>query len=249
MQTKVYGHRGAMGKYPENTMLAFNKAVEMGVDGLEIDVHLTKDKKVVVMHDTSLDRTTKSSGLIKEKKLYDIQHIEISQAYNTFEEYDSTWDKERIPLLTECLTMYKDEGVDINIELKTGAEDYPGIEEEIYHIISPLDMLDKVVLSSVNLDTLVKLKKLDKNLRVAFLSKQVPENPKAFIEEYGLEALHLSVAAINKSTEDLSEIAQSLRVWVVNDEENARKLFDMGVGAVMTDYPDKVLKIRSDYYC
>lgn len=248
MKTKVYGHRGAAGTYPENTMLGFTKAVEMGIDGLEIDVHLTKDKKVVVIHDTTLDRTTSSSGRIKETKLYEMQHIGINQMYKSFEEYDNTWDKERIPQLNEFLTLYKDENVDINVELKTRAEHYPGIEEEVYHVVSSLKLIDQVVFSSFNLETLVNLKNLDESVRVAYLSEEVPENPGAFIKEHDLEALHLSFNDVMEKKEELTEIAESLRVWLVNDEESVKPLLQMGVGAIITDYPEMVLKIRSEYY-
>lgn len=247
MQTKIYGHRGAMGTYPENTLLAFTKAVEAGADGIELDVHLTKDKKVVVMHDTTLDRTTDSEGSIKESKIYELQHVGITPAYKGSEYYDATWEKERIPLLNECLTMYRDSNIDINIELKTNAEHYPNIEEEVYLIVSSLHMTDQVILSSSNMETLETLKRLDENLRVAYLSKEVPENPQLFIEQHDLEALHLSKDAVLNHTYELRDVLDKVKVWVVNEEEEMRQFFEMGINTLMTDFPETAAKIRTDY--
>lgn len=248
MKTKVYGHRGAAGTYPENTMLSFTKAVDMGVDGLEIDVHLTKDKNVVIIHDTTLDRTTSSSGRIKDTKIYELHHIGISQMYKSFESYSNTWDKERIPMLNEFLTLYRNEDIDINIELKTRAENYPGIEEEVYHIVSSLGMTERVVFSSFNLDTVKTIKQLNDDARVAFLSEEVPENPQEFINEYKLEALHLSFQTVMDHKDKFQGLEEYLRVWLINDEESVKKLLDMEVGGIITDYPEMVLKIRSEYY-
>ena len=85
--TKIFGHRGAKGTYPENTLLSFKKAIEIGVDGLELDVHVTKDGEVVVIHDETLDRTTSGSGWIKDLTLAEIRKVSAGSRFCHFNKY------------------------------------------------------------------------------------------------------------------------------------------------------------------
>ena len=109
---KVFAHRGFSGKYPENTMLAFKKAEEVGCYGIELDVQLTKDDEIVIMHDETIDRTTSGTGNIRD---YTYQELCLVDCYGKFE---GKYDFQRIPTLREYLTWVKDTGLVTNIELK-----------------------------------------------------------------------------------------------------------------------------------
>ena len=110
--TKNFAHRGFSGKYPENTLLAFSKAIEEGVDGIENDVHLTKDGVLVVMHDELVDRTTNGKGYIKDKTYEELAQLDASYI---FKEYGP----QKVPTLREYLELVKDTDIITNIELKT----------------------------------------------------------------------------------------------------------------------------------
>ena len=109
--TKNFAHRGFSGKYPENTLLAFSKAIEEGVDGIENDVHLTKDGVLVVMHDELVDRTTNGKGYIKDKTYEELAQLDASYI---FKEYGP----QKVPTLREYLELVKDTDIITNIELK-----------------------------------------------------------------------------------------------------------------------------------
>ncbi len=138
-----FAHRGFKGKYPENTMLAFNKAIEAGADGIEFDVHLSKDGEIVIIHDETLERTTDGSGLVGEKTLDQLKNLNASKAYPDYQ-------VQRILTLSEYFDFAKDYDIITNIELKTSIIDYPGIEEKVYKVIKEYNLAEKVIISSFN---------------------------------------------------------------------------------------------------
>lgn len=244
--TKIFGHRGAKGHYPENTMLGFNKAQDMGADGIEIDVHLTKDKKVVVMHDENIDRTTTDKGLIKDWKIFDLKKVKTGTRFKKLPKYNETWHKERVPELFEVLALFAKNKMVINIELKTDVYDYHGIEREVHHIVASHGMRERVVFSSFNLDTLKRLKKHDSNVRVAYLTNELPEDYEQIIDDYDLEAIHLHVDAALENIGLMKEKGIFFRIWTVNEKEHIQQLVNAGVRGIITDYPDDALEIKED---
>ena len=125
----IIAHRGMSGTYPENTMLAFRKAYEAGADGIELDVHLSKDGEVMIMHDESLERTTGVGKLLAECTRAELERI------NAGKTKDDSFGFTPIPSLEEYLSWVKDTGLYTNIELKTAPLYYPGIEEKTLDLI------------------------------------------------------------------------------------------------------------------
>jgi glycerophosphoryl diester phosphodiesterase len=140
----LLGHRGYSDQYSENTMLAFSKAIESGFDGIETDVHKTKDGVLVLCHDEKINRTSDGKGYIK-----DMTYEELC-AYN----FGTKENPQRIPLLKELLELCKGKNVKINLEIKTNKIQYPGIELESYQMIKEMGMLDQVLFSSFYVDSL-----------------------------------------------------------------------------------------------
>lgn len=155
----LFGHRGYSDQYPENTMLAFEKAIENGFDGIEIDVHKTKDGVLVLCHDEKIDRTSNGKGYIK-----DMTYEELC-AYN----FGTKENPQRIPLLKELLELCKNKDIKINLEIKTNKIQYQGIELESYQMIKEMDMLDQVLFSSFYIESLYKLRALDSSLYLGYL--------------------------------------------------------------------------------
>ena len=98
-KTKIYAHRGASGEYPENTLLSFRKAIEAGVDGIECDIHLTKDEELVVIHDEEVKRTFKGEGFVNDYTLDELRALTLAERYQQFPLYDRSWELEKIPTL------------------------------------------------------------------------------------------------------------------------------------------------------
>ena len=120
----IWGHRGASGYAPENTLASFAKAAEMKADGIELDIQLTKDGQIVVCHDEFIDRTSTGKGFLKDYTLAELRQFDFSKVMP-----DAPWAD--IPLMSEVFELIRPTDLTINIELKTGVFDYEGIEETI----------------------------------------------------------------------------------------------------------------------
>ena len=212
--TKNFAHRGFSGKYPENTLMAFSKAIEEGVDGIENDVHLTKDGVLVVMHDELVDRTTNGKGYIKDKTYEELAQLDASYI---FKEYGP----QKVPTLREYLELVKDTDIITNIELKTGVFEYTGIEQKVYDMLREFDMVDRIIISSFNQGAYVASTGVE--CFHPFFKNMTPENV-AEVKSHGLE----------------------INTWTVNEEEDIREMFRVGVDSVIGNYPDLVNKIRNN---
>ncbi len=245
--TKIYAHRGAMGTYPENTMLAFEKALEMGVDGLEVDVHMTSDGELVVIHDEYVERRTDGEGMIRDMTLEQVRKLSAGVRYKDFPAYEEAWDDEKVPTLEEVLELAERHDIELNIELKTNKVLYEGIEEKVDAMVSGFSIEHKVVYSSFHLPTLIRMKTIDPNARIAWLNKKVPAIIYDYINTLKLDAVHLSYKAVLKKMERIRKTEDKVRVWTVNDKESAKQFFELGVEAIMTDFPEEMIQVREAY--
>lgn len=144
----IYAHRGFSGKYPENTILAFKKCLDMDIYGIELDVHRTKDGKIVVIHDEKVDRTFNGHGFVKDFTLRKLKTLNSS-----FEGYQNN--KEcKIPTLEEVLILISPTDLILNIELKTDKINYPNIEKDVLELILKYNMKNRVLISSFNSNSL-----------------------------------------------------------------------------------------------
>ena len=178
---KIWAHRGCSQRYPENTITAFKKACEIkGLTGVELDVQLTKDGTLVVIHDESVDRTTDGRGWVRDYNLSDLRKLTIAKGT----EYE-----ERIPTMNEVLDVLEPrmrEGMLLNIELKTGNWEYPGIEKEITELIDRRGLQDYVVYSSFLAKSLLNLHQYKPEAKLGMLSPKLSD---ALIKTYGLESI------------------------------------------------------------
>ena len=228
--TKIYGHRGSSGICPENTLLSFRTAIEQGADGIELDVHLTKDGIPIVIHDEMLERTTNGAGFVKNFTVNELQAFDAGNG-------------ETIPTLREVLHLLDGTSVELNIELKTTLLLYEGIEEKVLSVVQKFGAGRKVVYSSFHLPTLLRLKATDNTANIAWLLEMgfpLP-HPADCIETLNLEALHLGANMFMANPEHYSEVSDKIRIWTVNNPADAQALAAFGVAAIITDYPDRIL--------
>ena len=143
MKTKVWAHRGASAYAPENTLEAFLLAAEQGADGVELDVQLTKDGEMVVVHDEEIDRVSDGSGFVKD---YTLAELKILNFNKTHPEYQDV----KIPTLREVYEALKPTGMTINVELKTGIFWYKDLEKKVLELTKEMEMEDRVIYSSFN---------------------------------------------------------------------------------------------------
>ena len=242
--TKIYGHRGSKGKYPENTLLSIRKALEAGVEGIEIDVHLTKDDEFVVIHDETLDRTTTGSGYIKDYTLAEIRKFSAGSKFTDFENYDDSWDLELVPTLREVVHLLSQYDVELNVELKTYEIVYHDIEKKVLLEMEKCDFKGKVVYSSFLLPTVRRLQEICPTCEVAWLLNHGMFMPEDYITNLNLETLHVGKDIVLNNSDVWKSVSEKLRIWTVNDEAEIQFLLDLGVAAIITDFPERALKLR-----
>lgn len=235
---KVWAHRGASGYAPENTMSAFRKAIEMGADGIELDVQMTKDGHIVVIHDEWIDRTSNGTGWVKD---YTIDEL---RKYN-FNNGNKDYPMEKIPTMEEVFELVKPTKLSINIEIKTGIVFYPQIEEKILAMTKRMGMEDRVIYSSFNHSTIVKIHEIDKNAQVGFLYADGTLNMPEYGVKYGVNALHPALYNLQYEgfVKECREKNLKLHVWTVNEKEHMMLCVQMGVDAIITNYPDVAKEI------
>lgn len=237
--TEIFAHRGSSGTRPENTFAAFNEAKRVGADGIEIDVHFTKDNQLAVIHDHTIDRTTNGSGLVRDYTLRDLQQFDAGSWFS------ESFHKERIPSLGEVLQWIKNTNLLLNIELKYAALDYEEFERTVVKELEAYNLVDRVIVSSFNHVGLKEVSKLNRQIECAVLYMERLYEPWNYAKTIGATAIHPYKIAV-----DLDLVIQAtnnnypIRVFNVNEKETMQKLIHLGCSGMITDYPEKALKIK-----
>ena len=236
--TKIWAHRGASALYPENTLLAFQKAVELGVDGIELDVHLTRDGVPVVAHDERIDRVANGSGLIAAMTYGELARLNFGVAFPALP-------PQPIPTLDQVLALLSPGATLLNIELKTDQMDYPGLEGKTLKALEHFGMVSRTVLSSFNPATLRRLQRLAPQLQTALLYKRPLRRPWVMAQQLGAAALHpyYRFLFIPGLVRRCRQHGIALRPWTVNEPRALRRLLSMGVEGIITDRPDRALRL------
>ena len=238
MKTKVWAHRGASAYAPENTLEAFQLAVDQKADGVELDVQMTKDGKLVVIHDETIRRTSGGQGRVMDYTLAELKEMKFNRTHTEYA--DAT-----IPTLAEVYELLKPAGLEINVEIKTGIIFYPEIEERLYRLELEMGMEGKIIYSSFNHYSAMKMKELNPEARVGLLYADGFQNVPSYAAKLGADALH--PALYNLQYPDFLEECRKrgllLHVWTVDEEEDIRRLVEAGIDAVITNRPDVARRI------
>jgi len=221
------GHRGAMGHAPENTLLSFRKALELGAPCVEADVY-NVDGNLMVFHDDRLERTTNGSGYLLD---HDFDYLRSLDAGNG----------ERIPTLGEVFETV-DLRAGVNIELKG-----PGTARPVVEFISTLRKYgwrdDLILVSSFKHRELEEVRRIDPRIRLGVLVAGLPMDDAAFAAELGAYSVHLSLKSVKRKFVDDAH-SRGLRVFVftVNNPKDIRRMEGFGVDGVFTNYPERILQ-------
>ena len=230
--TSVWAHRGASGYAPENTLPAFELALEQGADGFELDVQLTRDDEVVVIHDETLERTTDGHGWVADHSLEDLKKLDASFGRDA---YAGT----RIPTLGEVFDLVRDTVTTVNVELKNSRMAYKGLEERVLALVEEHDMAHRVVISSFNHYSLRHLVGLGCELPLGALYSEPLWKPWQYATKLGATALHPSLAATRRKIVERSHAHDlAVHVWTVNEPDDLKRMIALDVDAVITNHPD-----------
>lgn len=233
-QTLVFGHRGAKGYAPMNTLPAFELALAQGAHGIELDVHRTRDGYPVIVHDFTVNHTTDGTGLVVEKTLAELKALDAGSWFS--EEFRGV----RVPTLDEVFEAVGRQLI-INVEIKAEGEASDGVEEVVLDCIRRHAMQSRVIVSSFNPPTLKRFRALAPDIAIGFLHYPGMDTFEA-VRDLDYEAFHPFFETITAET--IAEARSQQRIvntWTVNDPQVAVHLRDLGVLGLITDYPDRIL--------
>lgn len=243
MKTKNFAHRGYSGLYPENTMLAFEKAIEAGADGIELDVQETKDGHVVIVHDERVDRTTNGTGRIKDMTLQELRELDASYIYT------GKIEKTLIPTLEEYFAFVQDKDIVTNVEMKTGNYEYRSMEQKVCDLVCRYGLQKKVIISSFNHYTILRMKEMAPELEYGFLTEDWIIDVGAYVKKHGIQGFHPNFHnLLPEIVEEVKAHGIKIHCYTVNEPEDVLDLAKKGVDTIIGNFPERTAQVLRDYY-
>ena len=220
-------HRGAKAYEPENTLQAFQKALDLNSDGIELDVHLSSDGHIIVIHDETIDRTTNGKGLVNDFTLAELKSFLIDEKY-------------QIPTLNKVFDLV-DKKCLINIELKglgTASKVIPLIEE---YILEKDWKYEHFIISSFDWNMLEETSNLNPNIPIGVLTEENLDTALVFAEKIKAKAIHPDFNLLNEeNVRQIQEKGFLVLPWTVNSEKDIQKVISYNVNGIISDNPDKI---------
>jgi len=237
--TRVIAHRGFSGAAPENTLAAVRAAIDLGADMAEIDVTLTSDGQVVVIHDTTLQRTTNGGGEVLRFSLADLRQLDAGSWYS------KAFAGERIPTLNAMLAEV-DDRILLNVEIKSEAVGL-GVVEKVAAAIRARGMIDEIVVSSFSPTALERMHTVAPEIRTAVLyNKDLHQGMDPVEIVTGVGASAFNIKGVRLTPEMLRRCHEHgipVAVYTVNKKRHMRRTIAQGVDAIFTDHPDRLLEV------
>lgn len=241
-QTKIIAHRGFSGIAPENTLAAFQKAIEIKADYFELDVHKSKDGQLFVIHDGSVQRTSSNqvTGTIAQMNANEISAVRVGYS----KKFGNTFKNEKVPTLKEALELAKGK-IKVCIEIKVY-----DIEKEVLNIVNELKMNDDVIIFSFYYPVLKNIRKLDSEIPVLYLVEDNIGYKKIIENATKINANAVGVGPEIKITKEFLNLGHQFEVqvwkWTVNQEEEMQELIALGLDGIITNHPDKAIQILKE---
>lgn len=232
---KVIAHRGGRMWAPENTMAAFRKSLELGVDGIELDVQRCASGELVVIHDEDLERTTNGVGLVGDINYDEIHRLSAGQWF------DREFTDEKVPLLSEVFDLIGGR-LTINVEIKNSPVAYPGIEEELLELLESYGHKDKIIVSSFDHFVLQRMHELDPTILLALLVDAVLVDMPQYAARFGAKYFHPCFSSCRE--EVIAEAHQAgmlVNAWTVNKRREWSMALKMGMDGLVTDDPEGLM--------
>jgi len=239
----VFAHRGSSAYAPENTLAAFEMAVEQGADAIELDVKLSGDGQIIVIHDDTVDRTTDGTGRVGAMTLSELKDLDAGSYFNT------KFKTEKIPTLEDVFETFG-KRIFINIEIKNYTTPLDDLPERVISLINKFDLEDNVILTSFNFIALIRTRDHDQNIPVGLLtpagvaslavtSKLVRFGPSV--------ALHPSFVDVKpKLIQSLHRARSRIHAYTLKEADDMRQLFRLGVDGIITSNPPLAKSVLSE---
>lgn len=222
------GHRGAKGYEAENTLLSFQKSIDLGVDGIELDVHISSDGEIMVIHDEKVDRTTDSKGFVTDFSLNELKSFRINETH-------------AIPTLKEVLDLVNQKCF-VNVELKGNGTAKPIVALLEEYILEKNWEYSHFIVSSFDWNALKEVRSLNSKIPIGILTHTDLDLAKAFAKFIEAEAIHPHFHLLTKeNTKQIQESGQLVFPWTVNEIEDIQKMKSFKVNGIISDFPDRIL--------
>ncbi|WP_078552542.1 glycerophosphodiester phosphodiesterase [Bacillus alkalicellulosilyticus] len=240
--TKIFAHRGFSSAFPENTMAAFKAAEKLGVDGLELDVQLTKDNIPVIIHDDKLNRTTSGSGYVRDTKYANVKQLSAGQWFG------EQFANETVPSLREFIEWVSDTNLTVNLELKGQAKERIVLLEAVMKEVLDFKIESNVILSSFDHQVIVEAKQRYPFMKVGVIVVAHLVYPEKYISSLGFDCDYHFYHHLMTVEEVQSVVEKGIKVrpYTVNNEQKVREMIKIGVDGIFTDHPDMALSILSE---
>jgi glycerophosphoryl diester phosphodiesterase len=230
-------HRGASGHAPENTMAAFRLAAEMGAKFIETDLQLTRDAKIIAVHDPTVDRTTNGRGRISKMSLVELRGLDAGVKFLSVD--GKSYKGERVPTLDEILEFARAAGVTFYLEMKESQG--WGFEQSLVGALRRADAMSRVVIISFDAEQLATIKRIEPALATGFL---VEKPTTQLIEKAVALGVKQFLPRADKISPELILAAHRANllvvVWTVNEVEDMRAVIAIGVDGIISDYPERL---------
>ena len=233
-------HRGASGNYPENTLIAFQKALEIGVDEIELDLYLTKDDHLVVMHDSTVDRTTDGTGAIADLTLTEIKRLDAGRVFS------EKFQDERVPTWEEALDLVGGK-VGLNVHLKEGGNPDGHYEGKVAKALAEFHMVEDSILTCSDASVGI-FAAIDPRIECRiFRANRTPEQYIRKSVEMGLRTMQ---PGRDITTRDFVQKAHAagrvVHVFYADTPEDMRAYIEIGVDGILTNYPERLKAILTE---
>ncbi len=236
---QIFAHRGYSGKFPENTMAAFKAVLDYEVEGVELDVQMTKDGQLVVIHDEKVNRTTNGKGSIVAMELDEIKKLDAGSWFHP------RFKGERIPTLEEVLKLYQNTNLLVNIELKSNQHPYYGMDMKVVKLVEELGMSNQVILSSFDHETLIRIAQVAPQIEIAPLLSNIIISPWKYTKALTANAMHISGYYMQRQTAiNALEQGAIIRVYTINTEAHFKMCQQANVAAIFTDEIEAAIEWR-----
>jgi glycerophosphoryl diester phosphodiesterase len=230
-------HRGASGHAPENTMASFRLAVEMGAKFIETDLQLTRDAKIIAMHDPTVDRTTNGRGRISKMSLVELRGLDAGVKFLSVD--GKSYKGERVPTLDEILEFART--VDVTFYLEMKESQGWGFEQSLVGALRRADAMNRAVAISFDSEKLATIKRIEPQLTTGFL---VEKPTTQMIEKAVALGAKQFLPRADRISPELIAVAHRANlpvvVWTVNEIEDMRAVIALGVNGIISDYPDRL---------
>ncbi|ASK63271.1 glycerophosphodiester phosphodiesterase [Virgibacillus phasianinus] len=239
MSTQIIAHRGASKLAPENTLPAFQLAYELGAEGIETDVQLTKDQIPVLMHDEGLKRTTNGYGYLKDYTYKELKQLDAGSWFS------SSFTGTKLLSLEELLSWIKDKPLYLNIELKNNKIDYTNLEKIVYTMLNDYQLLNRTTLSTFNPKSIKRMKKLDKQIESALLTSRRRKDLVTYAKSLGASAIHVKYRLLSrKLVDNCQREGIAIRIYTVNKALRIKRCFNLNCDGIFTDVPGDAHHIK-----